>query len=470
MIQNAIVIRRTVANAQDLRAGALVLAPGQWGFATSDKLLVVRDLVGNFHDIPCVDLLPDLLRVKTPVADLLSLPVGKTGDMVFVQGVHAYHFYDGSAWIRLADSASIAALLDAHVAASDPHSQYVLGTEIGQTVCPLENGAVPSRFLPGSYNEVQYFNTLEDFPATGADDVVYLARDTRISYMWGGESYEALSASLALGETANTAYRGDRGAVAYAHSQATGNPHQTAIGDVSGLAGSLSDKISKTEVNNQYMAGLLLFPQGHTVYTGTVGVDEKNHRNFMGIDRGLASGGMYNRNRIGGSVFADGWQWTVGDGSASIRMQLESDGSGLTVNAPVNAGRGLDGEALLRLNADRPWAFVQSGSDSSAHVHLKCESDSKSFRIVDNANDVIADFYAQSGGNSNTTFKRPLYLNANSIPAAADDSFRVPSTSWVRDRLGDVTVTNADKVDGKHIVVQAGVPSSPSTGTLYFCY
>ena len=46
-----------------------------------------------------------------------------------------------------------------------------------------------------------------------------------------------LSASLALGETSDTAYRGDRGKAAYDHSQITsGNPHGTTAADVGALA------------------------------------------------------------------------------------------------------------------------------------------------------------------------------------------------------------------------------------------
>ena len=41
-----------------------------------------------------------------------------------------------------------------------------------------------------------------------------------------------MSSSLALGETSSTAYRGDRGKIAYDHSQATGNPHGTTKADI----------------------------------------------------------------------------------------------------------------------------------------------------------------------------------------------------------------------------------------------
>lgn len=44
------------------------------------------------------------------------------------------------------------------------------------------------------------------------------------TYMWGGSSFIEVSPSLVLGETSNTAYRGDRGKTAYDHSQAAHAP------------------------------------------------------------------------------------------------------------------------------------------------------------------------------------------------------------------------------------------------------
>lgn len=49
-----------------------------------------------------------------------------------------------------------------------------------------------------------------------------------------GSSAFGISA-LKLGETSVTAYRGDRGAVSYAHSQTTGNPHATVKEEIAGL-------------------------------------------------------------------------------------------------------------------------------------------------------------------------------------------------------------------------------------------
>jgi hypothetical protein len=73
------------------------------------------------------------------------------------------------------------------------------------------------------------------FPGTGAADKFYLAQDTGILYRWTGSAYAIISAQLALGETLSTAYRGDRGATAFAHVSATDNPHSVSKSQV-GLA------------------------------------------------------------------------------------------------------------------------------------------------------------------------------------------------------------------------------------------
>ena len=53
----------------------------------------------------------------------------------------------------------------------------------------------------------------------------------------GGSSYVVMSSSLALGETSSTAYRGDRGKIAYEHSQDIGNPHETELEELTDVSG-----------------------------------------------------------------------------------------------------------------------------------------------------------------------------------------------------------------------------------------
>lgn len=94
------------------------------------------------------------------------------------------------------------------------------------------NGKVPSSQLPSYVDDVLSYSSQSAFPATGETGKIYIAEDTNKTYRWSGSAYAEISASLALGETSSTAYRGDRGKTAYDHSQTTGNPHGTTASDV----------------------------------------------------------------------------------------------------------------------------------------------------------------------------------------------------------------------------------------------
>ena len=96
----------------------------------------------------------------------------------------------------------------------------------------LVGGKVPASQLPAYVDDVLEFANLASFPATGESGKIYIALDTNLTYRWGGSSYVVMSSSLALGETESTAYRGDRGKIAYDHSQITGNPHNTTKADI----------------------------------------------------------------------------------------------------------------------------------------------------------------------------------------------------------------------------------------------
>ena len=101
-----------------------------------------------------------------------------------------------------------------------------------------ENGIILTSQLPSYVDDVLEFNTYNDFPQEGESGKIYIDLSTNKTYRWGGSSYVEISPSLALGETSSTAYRGDRGKVAYDHSQLTsGNPHnvtkaQVGLGNV----------------------------------------------------------------------------------------------------------------------------------------------------------------------------------------------------------------------------------------------
>ena len=97
----------------------------------------------------------------------------------------------------------------------------------------LINGLIPASQLPSYVDDVLNFPNLVSFPSLGEDGKIYIAEDVNKTYRWGGSSYvEIGGGGVAIGETASTAYRGDRGKIAYDHSLSQGNPHNTTTSEI----------------------------------------------------------------------------------------------------------------------------------------------------------------------------------------------------------------------------------------------
>lgn len=94
-----------------------------------------------------------------------------------------------------------------------------------------QNGMVPSHQLPSYVDDVKSYASIAFFPAVGEDDKIYVDKSTNLQYRWGGADvgYITIGTSLALGETANTAYRGDRGKAAYDHAMAKGQAYSSGL-------------------------------------------------------------------------------------------------------------------------------------------------------------------------------------------------------------------------------------------------
>ena len=97
------------------------------------------------------------------------------------------------------------------------------------------NGKVPSSQLPSYVDDVieGYYNATDGkfyeestytTEITGETGKIYVSLDTNKTYRWSGSAFVVISETLALGETDSTAYRGDRGKIAYDHSQTAHAP------------------------------------------------------------------------------------------------------------------------------------------------------------------------------------------------------------------------------------------------------
>lgn len=124
-----------------------------------------------------------------------------------------------------------------------PAGEYVLASEKGTAngVATLDaNGLVPSSQLPSYVDDVIEAANFAALPAEGEGGKIYVTLDDNKTYRWGGTAYAEISASIALGETAGTAYEGSKG--------------KKNADDIAGLQTAKADKV--TGATNGNFAGL----------------------------------------------------------------------------------------------------------------------------------------------------------------------------------------------------------------------
>lgn len=95
------------------------------------------------------------------------------------------------------------------------------------------DGKVPSSQLPSYVDDViegylsggkLYKESAHTTEITGESGKIYVDLTSSKTYRWSGTAFVVISETIALGETSSTAYRGDRGKVAYDHSQSAHAP------------------------------------------------------------------------------------------------------------------------------------------------------------------------------------------------------------------------------------------------------
>lgn len=187
------------------------------------------------------------------------------------------------------------------------------------------NGKVPSTQLPSYVDDViegYYYNskfyeesthTTEITPASGKIYVNLESGDNQNkTYRWSGSAYVVISETLALGETASTAYRGDRGKTAYDHSQLiSGNPHNVTKTDI-GLSNVTNDKQMKAATSSS--AG------GVVVFSGTSGDEVQNSgKNILDTGSlGNSSSNIPTANVVAEAIQQSAVTWTVINPGTSI--------------------------------------------------------------------------------------------------------------------------------------------------------
>lgn len=266
------------------------------------------------------------------------------------------------------------------------------------------NGLVPTSQLPSYVDDVLEYTAKSSFPSTGETGKIYVDTSTNKTYRWGGSAYVEISASLALGTTSSTAYRGDLGA-----QNATNiSTLQSSVSTLQGYFDSGAAKLAK-----------------QTIYSLTVGSKTFNGSSAITITKSdLGLGNVENKS------------------SATIRSEI--------TKANVTSALGTGTGTTKYLREDGNWATPPNTTYSSktaasggTDVSLVTTGEKYTWNSKQSA---ISDL---STIRTNATNGATAYGWGNHASAG----YQKASTAITTSNIGSqsvATATNADTVDGYH--------------------
>lgn len=122
------------------------------------------------------------------------------------------------------------------------------------------NGKVLTSQLPSFVDDVIEAENFAVLPNEGETGKIYVTLDDNKTYRWSGSAYIEISASLTLGETDSTAYRGDRGKIAYDHATDANKINSAITSGMYKVAGTADGHIaSLTAMTGSDIEGLMTF-------------------------------------------------------------------------------------------------------------------------------------------------------------------------------------------------------------------
>lgn len=273
------------------------------------------------------------------------------------------------------------------------------------------NGKVPSSQLPSFvddvvegylYNSKFYKESAHTTVITGETGKIYIDLSTNKTYRWSGSSFVVISETLALGETSSTAYRGDRGKIAYDHSQATHAPSNAQANVIETV------KVNGTALTPSSKAVNITVP---TVGNGTITITQN------GTTKGTFTTNQSGNTTIAltdtdtNTTYSDATTSTSGLMSASDKTKLNGIATGAnktTVDSSLSStstnpvqnkviNSALNGKAINKtltnenLNEITTPGFYNAGANNSV-TNKPSEIDAFGLEVIHNAS---GNFYTQ---------------------------------------------------------------------------
>lgn len=293
---------------------------------------------------------------------------------------------------------------------------------------------------------------------TGETGKIYVNINDNKTYRWSGSAYVVISETIALGETASTAYRGDRGAAAYNHAAAKGSAFANGLYKITTNA--QGHVTAATAVQKSDITGLGI-PAQDTVYTHPTSSGNKH------IPSGGAAGQFLKWSADGTAVWAADNNTTYSNfkgatssaaggpglvpapATGAANRYLRSDGTwqvppdnntwnalkGATADAAGTAGyvaAPAKGQQGYFLRGDGTWAALSKGTVGLGNVDNTADS-AKSVKYATSAGSAGSATKASTAGSAtkatqdsagqqiNTTYIKNLSVSGRTVTFTKGD-------------------------------------------------
>lgn len=262
---------------------------------------------------------------------------------------------------------------------------------------------------------------------TGETGKIYVDFNTNKTYRWGGSAYVVISETIALGETASTAYRGDRGKVAYDHAAAKGSAFASGLYKITTNA--QGHVTAATAVQKSDITALGIPAQDTNTWNALKGATTST-AGTAGYAPAPAAGAANRYLRSDGtwSVPPDNNTWNALKGATA-----NAAGSAGYVAAPAKGQQG------YFLRGDGAWAAISKSTVGLGNVDNTADS-AKSVK------------YATSAGSASTATSATKASTADSATKATQDSAgQQINTTYIKDLSVSgrtVTYTRGDGTTG----------------------
>lgn len=308
------------------------------------------------------------------------------------------------------------------------------------------SGKVPSSQLPSYVDDVLEYTNKASFPATGESGKIYIAQDTNRTYRWSGSTYIEISPSLALGETSATAYRGDRGKVAYDHSQTAHAPSNAQANVIETV------KVNGTALTPSSKAVDITVP---SVGNGTITITQNG-----------TTKGTFTTNQSGNTTIELTDNNATYGVATSSTLGLVKSGTDITVDSSGNVSVNDDSHNHVISNVDGLQSALD-GKAASSHTHSAYVNQNAFSNVVVGSTTVSADNATDTltlVAGSNVTIT-PDATNDKITIAATDTKYTHPTYTAKNSGLYKITVDGTGHVSAATAVTKAditalGIPAS----------